>query len=141
MKIFTLGYGGRKRDDFINLLQEFNISTVVDTRINPFASALGMYKKAKDPLKGIYGLLANHGIIYISLTELGNPWYKELENERWRDKYEPYFDERKEIITPILFTLKQPICLLCFHKKYEECHREVICEYLAKLGHEIVHIV
>jgi len=33
---------------------------------------MGAYKKAKEPNKGIGGLLAKNGISYISLLELGN---------------------------------------------------------------------
>jgi uncharacterized protein (DUF488 family) len=35
MKIFTIGYGGRKRSEFIDLLKKSDVKTVVDVRLKP----------------------------------------------------------------------------------------------------------
>ena len=48
---------------------------------------MGSYAKAKDPEKGIAGLLAKAGIGYVSLPELGNLF---LEYDDWPERYERF---------------------------------------------------
>ena len=71
---FTIGYGGRKPDEFVKLLAEHGVRTVIDVRIRPDRASMGSYVKSRDETKGIAGLLAKAGIGYFSLPELGNPF-------------------------------------------------------------------
>ena len=36
-EIFTIGYGGRKTEDFLGLLKRYNIDTLVDVRSQPYS--------------------------------------------------------------------------------------------------------
>ena len=36
-EIFTIGYGGRKTDEFVSLLNEYDIDTLVDVRSQPYS--------------------------------------------------------------------------------------------------------
>src|SRR4051812_2874217 len=69
---FTIGYGGRAPADFTRLLPPPRAPTVVDVRLRPTRASMGCYVLAKDPDKGIAGLLARAGVGYVSLPELGN---------------------------------------------------------------------
>jgi len=40
MKIFTVGYGGRKRDGFINILKKNDVRIVVDVRLKPESASI-----------------------------------------------------------------------------------------------------
>ena len=127
---FTIGYGGRKPEDFIKLLTASGVRTVVDVRLRPDKASMGSYARARDADKGIAGLLAKAGVGYLSLPELGNPF---LEYDDWQARYADYLERA----APLLFDrltdeVPGPVCLLCAEKKVAECHRRHIAEYLAR---------
>lgn len=127
---FTIGYGGRKPDEFVKLLTAHGVKTVVDVRLRPDKASMGSYAKAKDADKGLAGLLAKSGVGYLSLTELGNPF---LEYPDWQTRYADYLDRAG----PLLFDrltdeIPGPVCLLCAEKRVADCHRRHVAEYLAR---------
>ena len=72
MKVFTIGYGGRGKEDFLSLLKANAVRTVVDVRLRPDRASMGLWVKAKTADKGIERWLAAAGIGHRSLVELGN---------------------------------------------------------------------
>ena len=129
MKIFTIGYGGRSREDLVGLLQKNEVKTVVDVRLRPDRASMGIWVKAKTPDKGIEKTLTEAGIKYRSLIELGNIF---LEFEDWQDSYRLLLETSGELLTRRLSGLPGPICLMCAEKSVSQCHRQQIAEYLAK---------
>lgn len=129
MTIFTIGYGGRGKDDFLSLLRANEVKTVVDVRLRPDRASMGIWVKAKTADKGIESWLVNAGIGYHSLIELGNVF---LEFPDWRMRYQELLDSAGALLTERLQSIPGPICLLCAEKCFEECHRQQLAEYLAK---------
>ena len=41
MTVFTIGYGGRSKDDFLALLHAHDVKTVVDIRLRPDCAVWG----------------------------------------------------------------------------------------------------
>ena len=83
MKYYTIRYGGRNPQEFVDTLKDHGITVVVDVRLRPEHSSMGTYVRAKDSNKGIEGLLARSGIEYIWLPEIGNVF---LGCEDWRER-------------------------------------------------------
>jgi len=137
MTIYTIGYGGRSPQDFIDTLCQKGIKTIVDVRLRPDHAHMGLFKKSKSPDDGIQGLLAKVNIGYVSLIELGNIF---MEYEDWSDRYTRLLDSAGELLIERLQNVPEPYCLLCAEKSAPECHRYLISEYLIRKGHEIEHL-
>jgi uncharacterized protein (DUF488 family) len=138
LKVFTIGYGGRGKEEFLSLLKSNGINTVVDIRLRPDRSSIGFWAKAKTSDKGIEGWLSEAGIEYKSLIELGNLF---LDYPDWQQRYEKLMDSCGELLTQRLVNIPGPICLLCAERRVEGCHRKLVAEFLAKHhGAEIYHL-
>ena len=137
MKLFTIGYGGRKPDEFVAMLLEQRIRAVVDVRLRPDRASMGVYTKAKDAGKGIGGLLAASGIEYFSLPELGNLF---LELDDWPERYRQLVDRAGDLLISRLDGIPEPYCLLCAERRVGECHRGMIAELLVGRGYQFDHL-
>jgi uncharacterized protein (DUF488 family) len=137
MRLYTVGYGGRSPDEFIRLLKDNGIAAVVDVRLRPDRSSMGAYVKAKDPDKGIEGLLRRAGIPYFSFVELGNLF---LDFDDWQVRYPRLMEKAGDLLTERLLQAPQPFCLMCAEKSADRCHRAIIAEYLTSRGYDVEHI-
>ncbi len=137
MRIYTIGYGGRKPQEFLDLLIERGIRAIVDVRLRPDRSSMGVYTKAKDADKGIEALLAGAGIAYYSFIELGNV-FRDLDD--WQRRYQQLMDQAGDLLTQRLLEVAEPFCLMCAEKRTDQCHRKLVADHLAKNGHQVEHI-
>ncbi len=137
MKCYSIGYGGRQPQDFLALLQQHGIHTVVDVRLRPDRASFGLYSKAKFADKGIQGFLHAGGIAYVSLIELGNIF---REDAQWRERYQRLLVQAGDILLERLAQIPVPFCLLCAERRVADCHRQLIAECLIKQGWQVEHI-
>src|SRR3972149_1443841 len=137
MHLYTIGYGGRNPQEFVKLLQQNGIKTIVDVRLKPDRASMGVYVMAKDPARGIQNLLNSGNIKYVSLVELGNIF---LGYEDWRERYRLLLEKAGDLLIEKLEEIEGPLCLLCAEKKVADCHRLHIAEYLKQKGWEIENI-
>ncbi len=138
MKFYTIGYGGRVPDDFAKLLAQHKIRSVADVRIHPDRASMGAYVKARSPEKGIEKLLADRGIAYHSILELGN-LFRDVNDPV--GLYRELFASAGELLVGRIPTLPAPFCLMCAEKRVAECHRLVIADFLvATRGWTVEHI-
>ena len=139
LKLFTIGYGGRKPANVVEILREEGVRAVVDTRLRPDRASMGVWVKAKSAEKGIEKWLNDAGIVYRSLPELGNLF---LDFDDWPTRYARFFELAGELLVERLEEIPRPYCLLCAEKRVEECHRRVIAEYLEREQNaEVVHLI
>ena len=138
MTFYTIGYGGRRPEELLELLTRHAIRSVADVRIRPDRSSMGTFSRARTPEKGIERLLATAGIAYHPILELGNLF---LERDDWREPYRKLLHKSGELLVARLDTLPAPFCLLCAEKRVADCHRLIIAEYLvATRGWDAKHI-
>jgi uncharacterized protein (DUF488 family) len=136
-RVYTIGYGGRSPGDFIALLQKADIPLVVDVRLRPDRSSMGIYVKAKSPEKGIQGLLAGANIAYLSAVELGNLF---MNCADWRLRYERLWQHAGHLLAERLHQLPTPFCLMCAEQHASACHRQFIAAYLCQQGYTVEHL-
>lgn len=138
MIFYTIGYGGRTPDEFTALLVGHGVRTVVDVRIHPDRASMGVYVKARTADKGIEKLLADRGVGYCSILELGN-LFRDLDD--WRPSYRALFEQSGELLVARLLGIPEPFCLMCAEKRVSDCHRLVVADYLvATRGRTVEHI-
>ena len=138
IKFYTIGYGGWDPQAFLQALLRQGIRTIVDVRLRPDRARLGIWVKANTPDKGIERFLADAGIGYVSLVELGNLFMVYEDREA---RYRRLLDQSGDLLVERLASIPQPFCLLCAERRVAECHRRLIAHYLvAKQGAEVEHI-
>jgi len=135
--VYTLGYGGRSKEDILALLRSAGIKAVVDVRLRPDRASMGVYVKAKTPSKGIEGWLTRAGVEYFSLVELGNAFQSV---DDWQERYRQLLACAGDLLTDRLREVPAPFCLLCAEQDPARCHRHLIADYLAEQGHRVVHL-
>ncbi len=108
--IKTIGYGGKKPEDFFRELESLGPDLVVDVRENPFRAYLGVYTKPY--------LEKRLGSRYTLLGELGN---------RSRELPPTLVDEEAGLrILRGLAEGRRILVLLCAEKDEDRCHRGYI---------------
>lgn len=138
VQIYTVGYGGRKPQEFVELLAQHNIERLVDVRLRPDRSSMGTYARARSADKGIERVLTERGIAYVSLVELGNVF---MECADWRQRYQRLLEQAGAVLTERLRALPAPFCLMCAERQATACHRQLIAAYLVRWGYQVTHLV
>ena len=137
MKFYTIGYGGRKPQEFLDILKQKGVKVVVDVRLRPDRAYRPYYVKAKSQDKGIQKRLADYKFEYVSFVKLGNPF---MECDDWRERYRQLLEKEGDLLVEPLRSIPGPFCLLCAEKSPAECHRFLIAECLVSKGYEVEHI-
>lgn len=141
-RIFTVGYEGRTKEDFLSLLTEKKISAVLDIRHRPSSRKKDF---SKTPLKNA---LAERGIDYVHLPEFGVPpdireqYRQEKDIGVLRRFLGKSLRQHGDLLIQILDSHSDGnICLLCLEKDPSCCHRSIIADYLAERhGFEVNHL-
>ena len=136
---FTVGYEGRKPDDFVALLLRSGVERIVDVRALPLSRRRGF---SKTPLRDA---LAARGIDYVHLRDAGNP-YRDLRDDPVRSLrlYEKYLDAHPAVLDAVEAALSERRgALLCLEARPEHCHRSVLSKKLAarRPRWKITHLV
>ena len=142
--LFTIGYEKAAQSDVLAALKRARVQLLIDTR------AVAASRRAGFSKRQLAAGLDEAGITYLHLQKLGTPAegreaaragdFKTL----WRiyDKHiktAPAKAELAELET--LARSGQRICLLCYERDPNECHRSRICELMrARTGQKIEHL-
>jgi uncharacterized protein (DUF488 family) len=129
--ILTFGYGNRKDyEAFINYLQEFRVTCVIDVRLSPRAWSRKWYGEA------IEKLCTSKNVRYVSKSSLGN-----LSGcSHW---VPPKDEEADQTLSEVAKMLEEGnVLLLCAEMDSSKCHRsEVASKLQALVSTSIRHLV
>lgn len=133
--LFTIGYELAKPDAVIRELKRAKIDLLIDTR------AVAASRKPGFSKKSLAATLNDAGIGYLHLQKLGTP--KEGRNAAHAGDYDTAWqiydahiktpEARAELADLVSLTRKgKRVCLLCFERDPNECHRSRIAALVRK---------
>ena len=139
--VFTIGYGSRTLDDFVRVLQNYDIEFVLDVRSAPYSRFKPEF--SKDALETH---LREHAIRYIYLGDQlgGQPkdrdCYEDDKVVYARVKEKAFYRAGLERVRAA-FRRQRRVVLMCSEGKPEMCHRsKLIAASLIELGIPVAHI-
>jgi uncharacterized protein (DUF488 family) len=144
MTLFTIGYEQAKSATVIDELRRAGVGLVVDTRAIAASRRPGFSKRQ------LAAGLDEAGISYLHLQKLGTPKEGRAAARAGNlgklfDLYEkhiatPDAREQLEELTRIVRS-GQPVCLLCYERDVDHCHRKRIAELICeRTGVEVEHL-
>ena len=142
MTVFTIGYEGLDIDDFMSLLSEHGIETVVDIRELPLSRKPGFSKKA------LANVLNLSGLEYVHMVELGCPrpvrdgYRADGDWKRYTQGFLNHLKTQKDAIASLADLVESSTCaLLCYEADFNFCHRSMVADAVSKrCGAEVEHI-
>jgi uncharacterized protein (DUF488 family) len=143
--VYTIGHSTRSLDDFITILNSFNVTMLVDIRNYPGSKKYPHFNK-----EGLDGSLAANNIQYLHLKELGGRRKTAANsiNTGWRNQafrgYADYMQtsEFKEAIALLEnIAQKRLTAFMCSEAVWWSCHRSLVSDYLKLKGWTVMHIM
>jgi len=145
VEIYTIGFTQTTAERFFQRLADAGVERLLDVRLNN-SSQLAGFAKAKDLpyfLRELVGATYEHEPLLAPTQELLDE-YKKRKGD-W-STYEAQFlglMESREIETSLAVSdFEARTALLCSEATAENCHRRLVCEYLAGRWHDVrvVHL-
>lgn len=141
MVVFTIGYEGHTPGGFVQELLAAGVEVLVDVRELPLSRKKGF---SKGPLS--QALEAN-GIGYAHWRDLGTPrplregLRKTGDYAAFFKGYREHLERNRPVVEALVrFAKDKPVCLMCFEKDYQLCHRSVLAAELSSAGFEVRHL-
>lgn len=136
--IYTIGHSTRSIEDFIALLQSFEIELLVDVRNYPGSRRFPHFNK-----EALEASLHYHNIRYLHLKELGGRRKpaKDSTNTRWKhDAFRGYADYmqtpefKSAAIELEQHALQSNTAFMCSEAVWWSCHRALLSDWLKVKG-------
>jgi len=145
VEIYTIGFTQTTAEHFFGRLKTAGVQRLLDVRLNN-SSQLAGFAKAKDLpyfLRELVGATYEHEPLLAPTQELLDE-YKKRKGD-WGSYERRFLDLMAErqierTLSPAEFEL--PTALLCSEATAENCHRRLVCEYLAERWSDVrpVHL-
>lgn len=134
MELATIGYEDQSLDTVIGRLRRAKVEMVVDVRAVAASRRPGFSKSM------LAASLAEHGIAYVHLRQLGTPKEGRLAARAGRTKdmhriFEKHLEEpaaQLELARAAELAREHRIALLCYEADAAHCHRAILAERLCK---------
>lgn len=141
--IFTIGYEGKKLEEFLGILKDNHIKGLIDVRELAFSRKNGFSKSV------LSKAIEDNGIVYRHYPELGSP--REMRHKLWTEgNYQEFFKAYSEwLFSPSAKTYLEDLeglahirttAIMCFEKDVDKCHRSIIKNKLIEDGFKVVDL-
>ena len=129
--LFTLGYQRRSQSEFVRLLIDTAVDVLVDVRETAWSHKPGFSKR------GLQEALRDHGIAYVHAPFVGNPRLLRATaatHDECLLRYAGHLDAHPDIVEMFdelvgrLLDAGKRVCLTCFERHPDDCHRGVLAE-------------
>lgn len=143
--IYTIGHSTRSTEEFINLLQSFNIKLIADIRSYPGSKRYPHFNK-----ETLQQTLPAHQIIYQHFPGLGGrrKASKNSKNIAWKNEafrgYADYMETdnfKDAIILLEEIAVQQLTAYMCSEAVWWRCHRSMVSDYFKWKGWQVFHIM
>ncbi|SFY04638.1 DUF488 family protein [Pseudomonas sp. NFACC36] len=146
--VYTIGHSTRTLEQFVEMLEGFQVDTLVDVRTVPRSRTNPHYN-----LDTLPGQLAGYGLRHERILALGGLRKKsrsipEQTNGFWDNRsFHNYADyalsEAFEEGLQRLLALSENHCcaIMCAEAVWWRCHRRIIADYLLVRGVDVIHIM
>jgi uncharacterized protein (DUF488 family) len=143
--ILTIGHSTHTADEFLALLEAYDVNGVADVRKIPRSRRHPHF--AAEPLAAF---LASHGIEYLHLPGLGGLRRPRPDspNGGWRHPafrgYADYMQTREFAVAfdmLVEFAERRRVAIMCAEAKWWQCHRQLIADALVARQLEVRHIL
>ena len=143
--IFTIGHSTRTIEEFLEMLNSFNIKVLADIRRLPGSRKYPQFDQ--DALKKS---LEDNGIEYVYIEGLGGrrKVSPNSKNTTWRNKsFQGYADymETKSFENGAAELAKlaseQATAMMCSEAVWWSCHRSMVSDYFKAKGWKVLHIM
>ena len=139
--VYTIGYGARSIEDFVQVLQANGITYLIDVRSRPYSRYKPEFSK-----EALDGQLQAHQIRYVFMGDTlgGQPddpdCYSDGKVDYEKCRQKPFFREGIGRLHRA-WEQKLPVVIMCSEGKPENCHRsKLIAPALAEQGITVIHI-
>lgn len=141
-KVYSVGHSVKSMDDFIWLIENYNINVIVDVRSFPYSKIVPWFNREK-----LEASLKSRKILYGFMGDvLGGRWDEYLSEGGIVDYTKVMEDERfVNGIKRILNGIKQGyiVCLMCSEADPRKCHRSMLIGryLLSRYNVDVKHIL
>lgn len=141
--LFTIGYAGKEINDFINLLHQSGITTLIDIRQLPLSRKHDFSKSR------LQSHLEDSGIEYKHVGALGSPKtirdkvHQDNDYDSFFTEYTKYIKTKQDAVTEVVDTVTRKIsCLMCVEPTPDLCHRRIVAQTIEKQSPKlkVVHL-
>lgn len=130
MEIYTLGTSNRPLKEFLEILENYKISIVVDVRHWPTSKFFPHFRK-----ENLERFLRENKIGYYHIETLGGFRKEGYENYMKGKDFKEGLEQLIEI------SKNKKVAIICAEKFPWKCHRALISRELEKRGAKIIHII
>lgn len=143
--IYTIGHSTHSFEDFLSMLQSFNIEVLADIRSFPGSRKYPQFNK-----ENLMVSIKEAGIEYLHLADLGGrrKVKKDSKNNRWNnDSFKGYADYmeteafEKAVINLEKIGMEKTTAYMCSEAVWWRCHRSMVSDYLKAKGWTVMHIM